>query len=99
MFFSLGHCRKNCKCTRRQIVVKVGTGAYAVSCLEDLHAQKQTAALSAYGTNAPPFPKSTRARSAENSEPKPPAQQSQTHSGGSRDRPVTAWPYYYDRKQ
>jgi hypothetical protein len=32
-------------------------------------------------------------------EPKPPAQQSQTHSGGSRDRPVTAWPYYYDRKQ
>ncbi len=47
--------------------------------------------------------KSTRARSAENSEPKPPAQQSQTHrdSGGSRDRPVTlaAWPYYYNRKQ
>ena len=43
--------------------------------------------------------KSTRARSAENSEPKPPAQQSQTHSGGSRDRPATAWPYYYDRKQ
>ena len=24
---------------------------------------------------------------------------SQTHSGGSRDRPATAWPYYYDRKQ
>ncbi len=30
--------------------------------------------------------------------PGPAAQQSQTHSGGSRDRPVTG-PYYYDRKQ